>query len=173
MTTQQHDVVCIELTSNGPLFVPGRGQEGPNSTMIVNGTKYIFDHSVEDVDLYQNYKIQHGVVTLVNMRVMGDRIVVRAKNKHLDVKPVIALWTKWLENNQDLPKLPIREPTGLNLPSNTPTKRTKKTKPEEDERDTVIDTKDEETDDEDDEENEDENDDNEEDEEKGDELIIE
>jgi cobalamin biosynthesis protein CobT len=141
--------------------------------MTVNDTQYIFDHSVEDVDLYQNYKILHGVVTLVNMRVMGDRIVVRAKNKHLDVKTVIALWTKWLENNQDLPEIQIREPTGLNLPSNTPTKRIKKAKMEEDERDTVIDTKDDESDEDEEEDEEDENDENEEEEEKGDEVIIE
>jgi hypothetical protein len=165
--TTQHDVVFIELTPSGPLFVQEKGCGGPNS-MTVNGTQYMFDHSVEDVPLYQNYNL-HGVTTLVNMRVMGNHIVVGGKN---DVKQVVALWTKWLKNNQDLPELPTREPTGLNLPSNTPAKR-KKAKIEEEERDTVIDTKDEDSEDEEDEEDEDENEENEEDEEKGDELIIE
>jgi len=137
--------------------------------MTVNGTQYIFDHSVDNVDLYQNCQL-HGVVTLVNMRVMGDHVVVRGTN--LDVKQVMALWTKWLTNNQDLPEIPIREPTGLNLPHST-TKRIKRGKIEEEERDTIVDTKDEDSDEEEEEDEEDEHEEIEEEEEKGEELIIE
>ena len=123
------DLVHIHVTSSGPLFSLEQGDEGDN-TVTVNGTTYSFDHSSGGVDLYQNFNFA-DTVSLVNMRVMGNHIIVKGGES---LNQVISLWKKW-SDKIDLPEVEVSDPLGLHFPNVV--KRARKAKTEEEEKENV------------------------------------